>query len=63
VKWGLVKDGSDVTGRPVPCPDANSQIMRAGLFIFVVLELELGLYLEPLHQPFFVKGFFQDGVS
>jgi hypothetical protein len=26
-------------------------------FFFVVLELELSLHLEPLHQPFLVKGF------
>jgi hypothetical protein len=32
-------------------------------FLFAVLRLELGLHLEPLHQPFFVKDFFQDRVS
>jgi hypothetical protein len=25
-------------------------------FFFVVLGFELGLYLEPLHQPYFVMG-------
>jgi hypothetical protein len=29
------------------------------LFCFVGLGLELRAYLELLHQPFFVKGFFQ----
>jgi hypothetical protein len=39
------------------------------LFVFsffcfgVVLGFELGLCFEPLYQPFFVKGFFQDRVS
>jgi hypothetical protein len=27
-------------------------------FFFAVLGFELGLYLEPLHQPFFVVFFF-----
>jgi hypothetical protein len=31
-------------------------------FFFAVLELELRAYiLKPLHQPFFVKGFFKMG--
>jgi hypothetical protein len=34
------------------------------LFFLVVLEFELSLHLEPLHQPFFsfVKDFFRDIV-
>jgi hypothetical protein len=37
-----------------------SEAKNDGTFFFAVLELELrALYLEPFHQPFFVKGFFE----
>jgi hypothetical protein len=31
-------------------------------FLLAVLELELSLHLEPLHRPFFVKGFLEIGA-
>jgi hypothetical protein len=48
---------------PCLCPCVSQAVLFFVLFFFAVLELELGLYLEPLHQPFFVKDFFQDRVS
>jgi hypothetical protein len=30
--------------------------------VCVVLRFELGLHLEPLHQPYFCEGFFEVGA-